>query len=277
MFAVHADDKEMAEIEAGYKYDRNTEAGRRALADEFLAHWASARGVAKPAWYKSMVAQIRAWIRKVFPSLKWSDTEAEVEIQNALSHSDKLLHNDGLAQEQGEAAQKADAKSQDAVRFEVEAGSRRFNEEQAVREYAWIKDRYSGKSLWMKAPNGVATNLSELQWVQTRTPSFKDYYGDWEALAIRKRLGWTDVVDASVIRNMASQDITGVKPVPDKKALQMLFKSFGDVTNQDGTTVRFPVQTAGKFIYKKNYASAFKSLFESSIHMSSQLIMTSRC
>ncbi len=33
---------------------------------------------------------------------------------------------------------------------------------------------------WMRAPNGKQTNLSERQWVQVRTPSFKRWFGDWE-------------------------------------------------------------------------------------------------
>lgn len=32
----------------------------------------------------------------------------------------------------------------------------------------------------MKAPNGKDTNLTEKQWVQVRTPSFKAWFGDWE-------------------------------------------------------------------------------------------------
>ncbi len=32
----------------------------------------------------------------------------------------------------------------------------------------------------MKAPNGKPTNLTERQWVQVRTPSFKAWFGDWE-------------------------------------------------------------------------------------------------
>ena len=31
----------------------------------------------------------------------------------------------------------------------------------------------------MKAPNGKATNLNELQWVQSRTPAFRSWFGDF--------------------------------------------------------------------------------------------------
>jgi len=33
---------------------------------------------------------------------------------------------------------------------------------------------------YLKAPNGKPTNLSETQWVQVRTKSFKEWFGDWE-------------------------------------------------------------------------------------------------
>ena len=32
----------------------------------------------------------------------------------------------------------------------------------------------------MKAPNGEPTNLTERQWLLVRTPSFKEWFGDWE-------------------------------------------------------------------------------------------------
>ena len=34
--------------------------------------------------------------------------------------------------------------------------------------------------LWMKAPNGNPTKLTERQWLQVRTPEFKAWFGDWE-------------------------------------------------------------------------------------------------
>ena len=33
---------------------------------------------------------------------------------------------------------------------------------------------------FMKAPNGKKSNLTEKQWIQVRTKSFKDWFGDWE-------------------------------------------------------------------------------------------------
>lgn len=57
--------------------------------------------------------------------------------------------------------------------------------QRAKDEYAEIKDKLKGTDAWMKAPNGAKTNLSERQWIQVRTPSFKKWFGDWEAAATK--------------------------------------------------------------------------------------------
>ena len=43
-----------------------------------------------------------------------------------------------------------------------------------------VRAEYQGTAKWMKAPNGKNTNLSEQQWLQVRTPEFKNWFGDWE-------------------------------------------------------------------------------------------------
>lgn len=55
-------------------------------------------------------------------------------------------------------------------------------------EYTDVYNRYHNadgtkKPGWMKAPNGKPTKLTEEQWVWVRTPNFKKWFGDWEALA----------------------------------------------------------------------------------------------
>ena len=43
-----------------------------------------------------------------------------------------------------------------------------------------VREQYEGTDLWMKAPNGRITNLTEKQWLQVRTPNFKACFGDRE-------------------------------------------------------------------------------------------------
>lgn len=47
-----------------------------------------------------------------------------------------------------------------------------------------VRQQYEGTSQWMKSPNGKPTNLTEQQWLQVRTPSFKAWFGDWENDAV---------------------------------------------------------------------------------------------
>lgn len=63
-------------------------------------------------------------------------------------------------------------KDDDGIRY-----SRVDNEPAEVKA---VREQYQGTDQWMKAPNGKATNLNEQQWLQVRTPSFKNWFGDWE-------------------------------------------------------------------------------------------------
>ena len=50
-----------------------------------------------------------------------------------------------------------------------------------------VRKQYAGTALWMKAPNGKATNLTEDQWLTVRTPAFKAWFGDWEQEAEKQK------------------------------------------------------------------------------------------
>lgn len=54
---------------------------------------------------------------------------------------------------------------------------------EAQKQYEEVKSKYVGTPLWMKAPNGKPTNLTEEQWIEVRTPNFKRWFDDWEMLA----------------------------------------------------------------------------------------------
>jgi len=54
------------------------------------------------------------------------------------------------------------------------------NEMAIAEEMKAIKDRAITDGTFMKAPNGNPTNLTERQWLQVRTKSFKEWFGDWE-------------------------------------------------------------------------------------------------
>lgn len=83
-------------------------------------------------------------------------------------------------------------------------GATLSRQREALSEYAEIEARYKGTDQWLKAPNGQDTKLTERQWVQVRTPSFKSWFGDWEKYAGMQGGVWNDdkgevskVVDAN--------------------------------------------------------------------------------
>ena len=55
-----------------------------------------------------------------------------------------------------------------------------FSKQTPQTEIDQVRKQYEGTDQWMKAPNGKPTNLTEKQWLQVRTPSFKAWFGDWE-------------------------------------------------------------------------------------------------
>jgi hypothetical protein len=50
----------------------------------------------------------------------------------------------------------------------------------AEREYEATEKLYRNTDGWLKAPNGGPTRLTESQWIRTRTPAFKNWFGDFE-------------------------------------------------------------------------------------------------
>ena len=55
-----------------------------------------------------------------------------------------------------------------------------FNKEVYNEELQALKSKAIANGTFMKAPNGKSTNLTERQWLQVRTKTFKEWFGDWE-------------------------------------------------------------------------------------------------
>ncbi len=81
--------------------------------------------------------------------------------------------------------------------------SRSGAEDEEQRQRDAVVSRYTTKKGgkkdgWLKAPNGQPTKLSESRWVEVRTENFKREHGDWESLAIRRRLDEAPVAKVEV-------------------------------------------------------------------------------
>lgn len=66
----------------------------------------------------------------------------------------------------------------------------------------------------MLAPTGKPTNLNERQWAQVRTPLFKRWFGDWEAVALRES------IENSEETRISGKEIADFKEPLDMKALR---------------------------------------------------------
>ena len=95
----------------------------------------------------------------------------------------------------------------------------------AQREHDEVVARHKGNDQWMRAPNGKPTNLTERQWVQVRTPSFKRWFGDWEALA----------------------ELAGSTLDEAKAFLKSLMKAHREIRTSDGALLRMVSQSAKAF------------------------------
>ncbi|RDL44369.1 hypothetical protein DN730_08165 [Marinomonas piezotolerans] len=73
--------KGLADLIKTYGVEPNTKEGRILLGKEKVAHMAE-KGE-KPALLKRLVAAVRSWLRKYFPSIKWSDNDVLSLISNA--------------------------------------------------------------------------------------------------------------------------------------------------------------------------------------------------
>lgn len=102
---------------------------------------------------------------------------------------------------------------------------------EAQKQYEEVKSKYMGTPLWMKAPNGKRTNLTEEQWVRVRTPNFKRGFGDWEKEAWAKAA--MDFLEKTApVRKLSGGEFQkdGVKLTEKVPAY---FKSIGNVARND--------------------------------------------
>jgi hypothetical protein len=82
-----------------------------------------------------------------------------------------------------------------------------------------IRQQYAGTLQWMKAPNGQPTKLTEKQWLQVRTPAFKQWFGDWETAA-----------KIEGIKNKEPVTVT-IREALNKKEAEEMVRPFGAIEN----------------------------------------------
>ncbi len=162
-------------------------------------------------------------------------------------------------------------------------------------EYDEVVKNYKGTDQWMKAPNGEPTNLSERQWVQVRTPAFKNWFGDWEKAA---RIEAIEGIEAksytpqTVTKREAKTIFQQFEPV--KKSFTTDFFESQDVNKQprnvskEANSVRnavlnvsFPGKIVGKLrgffnTKEQSIISDIRELFDTSIYAYSSNYVASK-
>ena len=166
--------------------------------------------------------------------------EAGDKDYTAMDALPELLANAGETAQEKEAAQLR----QEEIRTQKEA----------------VRKQYEGTAMWMKAPNGEDTNLTEEQWLLVRTPAFKAWFGDWEAAIIGNK-----------IKALEAQEVEIGTPNLDKSQVKEKFQRFSGTThNETGVALQFPNSIVGKIMRHKGFSvlriiDSLPNLFETSV------------
>jgi hypothetical protein len=84
-------------------------------------------------------------------------------------------------------------RNQDATNDTINGGAKM----PPAREFKETERAYGGRETYDRAKTAGSTNLSYRQWVQVRTPKFKAWFGDWQALRAQQEL---DNMEPVIIR-----------------------------------------------------------------------------
>jgi len=102
---------------------------------------------------------------------------------------------------------------------------------------------YGGKQAYERATALGQSELAYADWLTVRTPAFRAWFGDWEA-----------VRGAQWLNRIGPLNLDEVQPLSDKKVVESLFRAFGKVENRnEGLSVTFPASTAGKVLRHKGF------------------------
>lgn len=149
------------------------------------------------------------------------------ELDEAVSNRDKLVK---TADE--EAKRQTEIKPEDdGIRFRENTLPENQNDEEKYnsKEEQSIIEKAKADGTYMKAPNGKDSNLNERQWVQVRTKSFKNWFGDWEKAVQIEKLKISKPIEITGEEVEPSDDLKQYK----KNALEYGKKLRGEYTNKD--------------------------------------------
>lgn len=143
----------------------------------------AAKKISEVSDSKTLIAKLRAWIRKFWNELKATFSQwTKEDISKLTLREFKAMPFRDLIE--GIDPRKYQVEVGNALAASVDAA-----EVEAIKaERKEIEERAKADGTWLKAPNGKDTNLTPEQWVTVRTRRFKEWFGDWEKAARIEKL-----------------------------------------------------------------------------------------
>ncbi|MFN7855449.1 MAG: hypothetical protein ACK5OA_02505 [Acidovorax sp.] len=106
-----------------------------------------------------------------------------------------------------------------------------------------VEQAYGGQQAWEKAKAEGETKLTYGQWLQVRTPKFKAWFGDWEALDLQNR--FDAFVDSAPTKNDPRGDFT-LRSVSRAEIDEVKRQGGPDISGMDHVLVAHEIKHAAK-------------------------------
>ena len=184
---------------------RYPDASEAVLLRETVAVMAE-RGIGR-TWVDRMVAAVRRWL----VDMGLAEGMTEDRIRQAIIAANRHVRRDEQSSFGVAGAEPAFSRNARFSRLsdsEVEALVEQYADvdgapseaalRDAVKQFRDTERAYGGRDAWQRAHDAGRTKLNYGQWVQVRTPNFKKWFGDWEAVRAQERLDAMEPVTVRV-------------------------------------------------------------------------------
>lgn len=142
-----------------------------------------------------MVMAIRSWLRNTLGA------SIKVNSQDILSLAERMVNEvekqNSVFDAMDAVPQFSDPKNPDIRFSDTNVPAKQIDD---------VRAKFEGTKDWLKAPNGQPTNLNEQQWLQVRTPAFKQWFGDWQDDPVNASKILDDNKEPLVMYHGSSQD-----------------------------------------------------------------------
>jgi len=173
-------------------------------------------------WLADLLAAVKAWMFK--KGIMGADRLTVADIA-AVARANARSMARGYVTRSNETAQQAIDRAMTAFSRDGDGDS------EAARQLTETERTYGGREAYDRAKAAGKTKLTYGQWVQVRTPNFKNWFGDWEAVRARDTLQNMDAVPARL------DSAFGAEFSRAKALAKAEFDKLRDKTERDGFAV----------------------------------------